>query len=479
MKSIHTRYLFGILGGIILFVLVAVFQRGAPSRTQPPAADLVHSPGALAIQAPAIDPLPTDTDTLLAGRRLYVAHCAVCHGATGAGDDLYAAQAGQPLPDLREHMADGIHTDAEIFAFIKDGISGTSMPGYGLLLSETELRQVAAYTRTFGQANPLVGVDPDARATELARPPTPTPIPSVQEPLPKLAFIRDGSVWYSDNGSAQPLVSLGPNRFAQNPTFAPDGQRIAFTTIEFADDMTTITATLQVSDLTGSDVQTVWQSTEMQLRHPTWATDGTTLTVTAIGSEPTPDGLYLRRYVMLQVNPANNTVEPFLENARDLSIHSNSGQLAFIRTNPETGAVSLSISDANSDNERVLIKPGVFEEFAAPRFAPDGSSILFAARGEPATNAGGAGAWLRAILNPSVARAHGTPWDIWIIDSDGSNLRRLTFLYEDEPYAAFAPDGREMIILGITGIYRADSDGGRLRRIDASGGYGGIDWAPR
>jgi mono/diheme cytochrome c family protein/Tol biopolymer transport system component len=439
----------------------------------------VHSPGALAIQGPAIEPLPNDTDTLLAGRRLYVTHCAVCHGATGAGDELYAAQASQPLPDLREHMAAGIHTDAQVFGFIKDGISGTSMPGYGLLLSETELRQVAAYTRTFGQVNPPVGVDPDARATELARPPTPTPIPFVQEPLPKLAFIRDGSVWFSDNGPAQPLVSLGPNRFAQNPTFAPDGQRIAFTTIEFADDMATITATLQISDLTGNDVQTVWQATDMQFRHPTWAADGTTLTVTAIRSEPTPDGLYLRQYVILEVSPANNTVELFLENARDLHIHPNSGQLAFIRTESATGAVSLSISDATRDNERILIGTGVFEEFAAPRFAPDGSRILFAARGEPAPTAGGAGAWLRALISPAVARAHGTPWDIWMIDSDGSNLRRLTALYEDEPYAAFAPDGNDIIILGVTGIYRADSDGSQLRRIDASGGYGGIDWAPR
>jgi Tol biopolymer transport system component/mono/diheme cytochrome c family protein len=479
MKSTRTRYVLGILGGAIVLLLVAMFQRQAASRTQPPATDLVHSPGALAIHAPEIDPLPSDTDALLAGRRLYITHCAVCHGATGAGDELYAAQAGQPLPDLREHMVPGVHTDAQVFAYIKDGISGTSMPGYGLLLSEIELRQVAAYTRTFGQTNPMVGVDPDARATELARPPTPTPVPTVQEPLPKLAFIRDGSVWYSNNGPAQPLVSLGPNRFAQNPTFAPDGQRIAFTTIAFADDMATITATLQVSDLSGSDVQTVWQSTEVQLRHPTWSADGTTLTVTALRSEATPDGLYLQQYSILQVNPANNAVEPVLEHARDLSLHSDSAQLAYIRTEPETGAVSLIISDTARNNERVLITTGMFEEFAAPRFAPDGSSILFAARGDPVTNAGSAGVWLRTLLSPSVARAHGTPWDIWMINSDGSNLRRLTALYEDEPYAAFSPDGREIVMLGLSGIYRADNDGSRLRRIDPIGGYGGIDWAPR
>ena len=42
--------------------------------------------------------------------------------------------------------------------------------------------------------------------------------------------------------------------------------------------------------------------------------------------------------------------------------------------------------------------------------------------------------------------------------------------------AAFAPDGKQIAVMGLGGIYLMDADGTRLRRIDETGDHGGLDW---
>ena len=81
---------------------------------------------AAAQQTPSTNPYTTQKD-LDAGARLYRPLCAGCHGfeargAAGEGPDI---QVGSP----------GRRTDAEVYETIRDGIGGTSMPGWNF--SET------------------------------------------------------------------------------------------------------------------------------------------------------------------------------------------------------------------------------------------------------------------------------------------------------------------------------------------------------
>jgi hypothetical protein len=43
----------------------------------------------------------------------------------------------------------------------------------------------------------------------------------------------------------------------------------------------------------------------------------------------------------------------------------------------------------------------------------------------------------------------------------------------------FAPDGRQIAMIGAGGIYLMDADGGNFRQIDPLGDHGGLDWAPK
>ncbi len=153
-------------------------------------------------------------------------------------------------------------------------------------------------------------------------------------------------------------------------------------------------------------------------------------------------------------------------------------QLAFIRAE---GSERLLITDLNGGPERVLADDPLFLSLAFPRFSPDGSWIAFSAASDPSValtphapslRLGRGGEGVRAAL------AHGIPWDIWLVRPDGSERRRLTYFYDDDPAAAWSPDGRWLAILSGEALHVVAVDGPANFCIAASGGYGGLEWLP-
>ena len=87
---------------------------------------------------------PTD-ESIDAGALAYEATCSGCHGATGAGDGPIAAGLSVRPSDLSTHIP--FHTDAELYAFITRGISGTPMPGFATELSPDDRWNLVNYLR--------------------------------------------------------------------------------------------------------------------------------------------------------------------------------------------------------------------------------------------------------------------------------------------------------------------------------------------
>jgi mono/diheme cytochrome c family protein len=457
---------------------------------QPPA----QATFAFAIAAPGeasgpLNPLAADPATIDAGRRLYAANCVVCHGPSGRGDGP-AAIGLRPQPaDFTQHMIPGKHTDGQVFLWIKNGFPGTPMPAWNGRLSDEQIWQIVLYLRTLGQpAAATLDAQPAAPA------PSTAPSPSAREPLPPLIFARQGGLWRSDGSGAppKPMTNLGAEIFAEHPAISPDGERVAF----IARSPGPLTATLPVSLTTlyimnadGSGLRELWQPSRGWLALPAWSPDGQALYVgySDLLSDPlAPVSDWL--FEIQRVDITTGARRAVLADGRDPAITRDGAQIAYLRYDKANAAFSLHVSAPDGSGDRQVIGAGAFAAFYAPRFSPDGKQIVLAAIGGPPTDdrgypvSGSADSPFSSLLKlfePPVAEAHGAPWDIWIVNVDGSGLRRLPLAREDTPMALFAPDGRQIVMMGAGGIYLLGAGGEDFRQIDPLGDHGGLDWAPK
>jgi mono/diheme cytochrome c family protein len=134
-------------------------------------ADMTWPPGA---------DLPASTP---AGQRLYMQHCAVCHGPDGHGNGP-AAPSLIPRPrdftsgvfKYASTAAGDPPTDADLVQVVANGLQASAMPSFGDILSANEIQTVVGYVKSyspvFSGASPtpiVVPPRPDADAASIAR----------------------------------------------------------------------------------------------------------------------------------------------------------------------------------------------------------------------------------------------------------------------------------------------------------------------
>lgn len=101
-----------------------------------------------AYQASRPSGVPATEASIARGQAIYAQNCVPCHGIVGLGDGP-AAQTMNPRPaNLQQHLAKG-HTNAELYDWIANGISGTAMPAFKEKLSEEDIWHVINTIKTF------------------------------------------------------------------------------------------------------------------------------------------------------------------------------------------------------------------------------------------------------------------------------------------------------------------------------------------
>lgn len=94
---------------------------------------------------PTTNPVGATPASMASGALSYEATCSGCHGLTGGGDGPIAAGLSVRPSSLSAHIP--LHTDAELYAFITRGISGTPMPGFATELSPEDRWDLVNYLR--------------------------------------------------------------------------------------------------------------------------------------------------------------------------------------------------------------------------------------------------------------------------------------------------------------------------------------------
>ena len=119
----------------VLLVLAAVSVLGAGSRTVIEAANRPEPSGLAAYQG------GDEPGSAEAGRLIYLANCASCHGTDGSGD---SPSATVPRARALQESIAGM-SDAEVSYRIANGLAGTPMPAFAASLTEQERRDLVSY----------------------------------------------------------------------------------------------------------------------------------------------------------------------------------------------------------------------------------------------------------------------------------------------------------------------------------------------
>jgi len=126
---------------------------------------------ALLIQAPVAllaaddrNPYANDPKAAKAGESEFRINCALCHGL--------GARGGGRGPDLTRAQKKHVHSDAEMFQVISNGIPGTAMPangtnGQGVGMTDEEIWQIITYIRSVELKVPAKPVGNGAHGKEL------------------------------------------------------------------------------------------------------------------------------------------------------------------------------------------------------------------------------------------------------------------------------------------------------------------------
>jgi Tol biopolymer transport system component len=340
------------------------------------------------------------------------------------------------MPDRTEHEAlvEALFEEARQRQRRRRGIYATVAVGAALV--------VAAVLTVLDLDGPAGDTGPAAAATaDVSAAPT----------LPKIAFIRGTaprSPWsiYLMNADGSGKQLLAANAF--NPSWSPDGRRIAFQSPR------TDGGDIYVMNADGSGKRSLTRNPSFDAS-PLWSPDGrwiafgrgiccsANLELYAVD----PDGKVLRRLAMNLAPEGGVSWSP------------DGSKLAFGGDEMTTGEIYV-VNANGSGLRRLTHSPR--NDFA-PAWSPDGRRILF-------------------------GRSLGRPFECcpdietYVMDADGRNERKLAYP-PDAWGGAWSPDGRRIVFArtGIhrPGIYVMNVDGGKARRVAGNVGKDPMPkWSP-
>ncbi len=335
---------------------------------------------------------------------------------------------------------------------------------------------------------------PPRSSTTLARN-YPTPEHPLNLPGQFVFSPGDGSVWLqaANGADIHVLVKRSEDNLAEAPAFSPDGRQVLYSSKSFTSNGEMIEDVRVIGvDGSGERVVAAPQDTKTAFILPSWSSDGKQL---FFASSPTTPGN--QQDHLMRASASGGTPQLFMENARGPNFSRDGKKMVFTRYDYGTYRSSLWVAQADGSNPKMLMDDHVFISIEGPRFSPDGQTIVFAASGAPQrelpglqSSGPGMPPYAQSPLVPDdsclvrlpfgcwmgAASAHGLPWDLWLVNTDGTKFDRLTKIGADSPYPVWSADGKYVAFMDFSGMYVVERQSKTGYLISMNGGHGSLDW---
>jgi hypothetical protein len=269
-----------------------------------------------------------------------------------------------------------------------------------------------------------------------------------------------------DTGDERVLIDLNHGT-AFDAVPSPDGSMIAFAVLPNGNQSNGNFGTdIYIANRDGSSIRKVVDHGQVSefLRYPNWLYDNQTL-IFQVEYRDNSTGEIVQRIDRVQIDDSERTL--YLKDALLPSVTHNGWKLVFHRWNSVLGLQELWTADADlSDVRRVLDATDTRGFIGLATISPDGALIAF---GGDSTVAAGRGDYRRLddwygwwpVYATVTALRHGPLQDLWIVGIDGSGLRRLSELEEDDPSLSWNGSGTGIYAMGKSGLVYVESSDGR------------------
>lgn len=299
----------------------------------------------------------------------------------------------------------------------------------------------------------------------------------------KIAWPKDGDLWVYDLATKQQTkITQLPTAGAAvtGATWSPDGKRIIYAQFWRRPNERSSGADLMIANADGSNPQVFAERDDAGtvLETPIWMPSGRVYYT----DRRVENG---REIVTIVRKTEGGQPEAVAENAYDPAPSPDESTLVYVRST-KTGQQMLKKAMGESGDGCELLSDQVFQYLSLPRISPDGTRVAFGGSGEPNMGTSGCGGDQRSsapvgldlggLLQPDTAYAHGLPADVYSLSLDGSDLKRIADIKDDDPTVAWAPDGAKLAIFGVAALFLVDATGGPTQKLTDQGGYGGLSW---
>jgi Tol biopolymer transport system component len=277
------------------------------------------------------------------------------------------------------------------------------------------------------------------------------------------------------SGQAKRLFELQDRSYVLQPSISPDGKNLAFIAEiparTGAGGLLDFGADLYVSNRDGGDVRPVLLHSRVgeYLEAPDWL-DSRTLLVGVRGLDVVRSQTFSR---ILKIDVMTGEQSVFLEDGVMGAVSRDRGWLVYAAVDPRTRAEQLTVRDLKDGSQRVIVPQDAgLGLFSATAFSPDGRQIAFAAVD------------LRSVAPPpsppgtmpAARLTHPFAQDVWLVNRDGSGLKRLGETAENMPGLTWSGESSHIYVIGPAYLWRVDPVAATAEQVRESGDRAWIVW---